>query len=503
MSFATRRPAAERRRWRSPAVEERIRSVSGRMRDPELAWLFANCFPNTLDTTVMPGSESAARADTFVITGDIDAMWLRDSTAQVWPYLPLLKDDPTLRELIAGVIHRQAACVRIDPYANAFLPSIDAASEWKTDQTEMRPGVHERKYELDSLCSVLRLSVGYFRACGDASCFDRDWREAVESIVRTIETEQRGSDEADGSPYRFARRASRGTDTQPLAGGQCYPYRRCGLSRSPFRPSDDACQLAFPIAANAMAVVCLRDLAEMLDELHGGDGEHEDLGARRRPPPRPSPARLSSPKSGVPGEGEGRTSSGFPMEEGESNVEGDVLARRARALAAQIDAGIVRHGVHEHPIHGAIYAYEIDGMGSRVFMDDANVPSLLSLPYLGYCRRDDPVYQRTRRYLLSRDNPFYSKGAAGRGIGGPHVGVGWIWPISIIMQAMTSDDDAEILDCLDMLKRTHAGTGFMHESFWKDDAQKFTRAWFAWANSLFGDLILMLDRDRPHLLGGR
>jgi meiotically up-regulated gene 157 (Mug157) protein len=462
MSFVTRRPVAGRRRWNSPAVEEQIRTVVGRMRDAELAWLFSNCLPNTLDTTVAARADSAdgdgagpvsiRGADTFVITGDIDAMWLRDSTAQVWPYLPLLREDDALRELMAGVINRQAQCVRIDPYANAFLPSIGVASEWKTDQTEMRPGVHERKYELDSLCSVLRLSVGYFRACGDRSCFDRDWREAVELIVQTIEIEQRGSDEADGSPYRFARRASRGTDTQPLAGGECYPYRRCGLSRSPFRPSDDACQLAFPIAANAMAVVCLRGLAELLDELQG---------------------------------------------------ERDPLAKRARALAGEIDAAIARVGIHEHPVHGAIYAYEVDGMGSRVFMDDANVPSLLSLPYLGYCRRDDPLYQRTRGYLFSSENPFYAGGSAGRGIGGPHVGVGWIWPISIIMQAMTSDDDAEIIGCLEMLKRTHAGTGFMHESFWKDDATKFTRSWFAWANTLFGELILMLDRDRPHLLGAR
>jgi meiotically up-regulated gene 157 (Mug157) protein len=422
--------------------------VQSQIRDRELAWLFANCFPNTLDTTVTLSKDARGRDDTFVITGDIDAMWLRDSAAQVWPYLPLLREDDALRRLVAGVVNRQVACVLLDPYANAFLPNAHPPSKWQTDQTEMRPGVYERKYELDSLCSVLRLSVGYFRSCGDSSCFDADWQRAVESILRTIRVEQRGSDEAATSPYRFARKALRATDTQPLTDGQCYPYRRCGLSRSPFRPSDDACQFAFPVAANAMAVVCLRDLATMWSEL------------------------------------------GFAP----------AVGAEAADLAAEIDAGIRRFGVQHHPVYGEIYAYEVDGLGSRVFMDDANVPSLLSLPYLGFCGRTDPLYQRTRRYILSSDNPFYSQGRAGRGVGGPHVGVGWIWPISIVVRALTSTDDHEVADCLQLLKSSHAGTGFMHESFWKDDAAQYTRAWFAWANALFAELILTLSRERPHLL---
>jgi len=223
------------------------------------------------------------------------------------------------------------------------------------------------------------------------------------------------------------------------------------MSRSPFRPSDDACTFAFPVAANAMAVVCLRDLAAMWTKL------------------------------------------GFDP----------ALATDATALAGEIDAGIAKFGVQQHPTQGEIYAYEIDGLGSRLFMDDANIPSLLSLPYLGYCDRSDPLYQRTRKYVLSADNPFYSEGKAGRGVGGPHIGVGWIWPMSITMRALTSSDDDEIRQCLDMLKSTHAGTGFMHETFWKDDAAKFTRPWFAWANALFGELILTLLRERPHLLAAR
>jgi meiotically up-regulated gene 157 (Mug157) protein len=450
MSFSTRRPPVAERRFTSPAVETTIERIRSQVRDPELAWLFGNCFPNTLDTTVTRGKDARGREHTFVITGDIDAMWLRDSSAQVWPYLPLLREDETLRRLMAGVIHRQVACVHLDRYANAFLPTPDAQGQWRTDNTDMRPGVYERKYELDSLCSVLRLSIGYFRSSGDASCFDEDWRRAVELILQTIRVEQRGFEEAETSPYRFARRALRGTDTQPLVDGQCYPYRRCGMSRSPFRPSDDACQFAFPIAANAMAVVCLRDLASMWTQL------------------------------------------GFPA----------AVATQAAQLASEIDAGIRQFGVQQHPVHGEIYAYEVDGFGSRLFMDDANIPSLLSLPYFGYCDPSDALYQRTRRYVLSSENPFYSAGRAGHGVGGPHIGVGWIWPMSIVMRALTSIDDQEIAECLRLLKSSHAGTGFMHESFWKDDAGQFTRSWFAWANALFAELILKLTRERPHLLTG-
>ena len=443
-----KRPPVADRKFTSAAIERVIATAGDVIKDPALLALFTNCLPNTLDTTVSFGRDSAGRPDTFVITGDIDAMWLRDSTAQVWPYLPLATTDEPLRNLIAGVIHRQAACVRLDPYANAFLHHPDRISEFHSDHTDMRPGVHERKYELDSLCSVLRLSVGYYDATADASPFDDDWHKAVDVALDTITTEQAGSDERDRSHYHFARTTSRATDSLPLAGGHTYPHRRCGLSASPFRPSDDACVFALPIAANAMAVAKLRGLARML----GAIGKY--------------PATAS----------------------------------RATALAASIDAGIQAVGVVEHSRYGKIFAYEVDGYGSCLFMDDANVPSLLSLPYLGYCDAADPTYQRTRKFLLSDDNPFYAAGKAGRGIGGPHVGPGWIWPIAITIQALTSTDDHEITDCLRQLKTTDAGTGFMHESFWKDDANRYSRPWFAWANTLFGELILTLMRKRPALL---
>ena len=298
---------------------------------------------------------------------------------------------------------------------------------------------------------MLRLSIGYFDATGDASPFDDDWRRAAQLAIETMIVEQRGSDELPASPYRFARRTERATDTLPLAGGHPYPHRRCGMSRSPFRPSDDACVFSLPVAANAMAVTCLTGVARILTAM----GKFEPTAAG------------------------------------------------ATKLAAEIDSAIRQFGVREHPRHGQIYAYEVDGFGSALFMDDANVPSLLSLPYLGYCDRADPLYQRTRKFILSADNPFYCTGRAGRGVGGPHVGPGWIWPIAVIIQAMTSTDDAEIIDCLRLLKTTHAGTGFMHESFWKDDAAKFSRHWFAWANTLFGELMLTLMKTRPQLLASK
>jgi meiotically up-regulated gene 157 (Mug157) protein len=441
------RPPLSQRRFQSSAIDEAIRDVSGRIADPELAGLFANCFPNTLDTTVTTGEDADGRPDTFVITGDIDAMWLRDSTAQVWPYLPFADRDSRLRSLLQGVLNRQARCILLDTYANAFYQDGSQQSDWETDQTEMRPGVHERKYELDSLCAALRLSLGYWEATHDATPFDAHWNAAMDAVVRTIRAEQAGTDEMPGSPYRFQRQSNRPTETLALD-GQGQPARRCGLSRSPFRPSDDAAMLPFLVPANAMAVVGLRGLARLWTEAS----------------PRPE------------------------------------AAQDARALADEIDAAIQSHAVVTHPRHGRMYAYEIDGFGATYLMDDANVPSLLSLPYLGFCASDDPLYASTRKFVLSTDNPYYAEGTAGKGVGGPHVGVGWIWPMSITMQALTSRSEDEIVGCLRLLKDTHAGTGFIHETFWKDDPAQFTRTWFAWANTLFGELIVTVDRTWPGLL---
>jgi meiotically up-regulated gene 157 (Mug157) protein len=440
--FPSRRPAPGERRFTSPAVEATIARVKLEIADPELAWLFENCFPNTLDTTVRP-SERDGKPSTFVITGDIDAMWLRDSSAQVWPYLPLAREDPSLARLLAGVVRRQTACILIDPYANAFNDG-PTGSEWAKDLTEMKPELHERKWEIDSLCYPVRLAHGYWRATGDASVFDGEWRAAAAAIVRTFREQQRK--EGPG-PYSFGRTTSVPYDTLPL-GGYGNPTRPVGLIHSGFRPSDDACIYPFLVPANHFAVASLRELA-LISEMVTMDAA-------------------------------------FALECGR--------------LADEVAAALARHALVPHPRQGTVWAYEVDGFGNALFMDDANVPSLLSLPYLGCATAGDPAYVRTRRLALSEDNPYFFLGTAGEGTGGPHVGLGMIWPLGITMRALTSTDDAEIRSCLRALKTTHAGTGFMHEAFHADDPARFTRKWFAWANTLFGELVLKLRAERPALL---
>ncbi len=445
--------------------------TAGQIADPDLAWLFSNCFPNTLDTTVTHSggdgaADSANREDTFIITGDIDAMWLRDSTNQVWPYLPYAKECAKLRALFRGLIRRQARCVLLDPYANAFYKTPDRISEFKSDHTEMKPGVHERKYELDSLASVLRLATGYFETTGDATAFDTDFYAALDRIFQTITDEQAGTPEQIHPYYSFARSTANALDTLPN-GAHGNPCKRTGMSRSPFRPSDDASIFQYHIPANAMASVMLKKTMVMLDQL-----------------------RLARPD--------------VQRHERLENLEGKVKALKFQALSLQIKLGIEENGVIGDPKYGWVYAYETDGFGSRLMMDDGNLPSLLSLPYLGFCPPNQEVYQNTRRFILSPDNPHYHAGAAASGIGSPHVGLGWIWPLSLITQALTSIDDAEILTCLRTLVRAHAydgeGAGFMHESFWMDEPKRYTRGWFAWANTFFGELILHIAATRPHLL---
>ena len=440
--FDSRRPPPGERNFRSEAVEEAIRVVSAEIDDPELAWLFRNCFPNTLDTTVDFGTLEGD-PDTFVITGDIEAMWLRDSTAQVWPYLPLTPRDRPLRELIQGVINRQTRCILIDPYANAFNRE-PGESLWAGDLTEMKPELHERKWEIDSLCYPIRLAHAYWKTTGDTSPFGLRWVEAMELAVKTFREQQR----KDGpGPYKFQRVTGWQTDTVAGA-GYGNPIRPAGLIVSIFRPSDDATIFPFLIPSNHFAVVSLRQLAEMMETLH----------------------------------------------------EKGFFAGECRALALEVEQALDGFALMEHPVHGRVWAYEVDGFGNRHHMDDANIPSLLSLPYLGACEPSDPDYIRTRAFVLSTDNPYFFQGLAGEGVGGPHVGLEMIWPLSITMRALTSRSDEEIAWCLRTLKTTHGGTGFMHESFHQDDPERFTRAWFAWANTLFGELILKVHRERPHLL---
>jgi len=439
------RPPEPERRFRSPVIERAIAQMRSSLQSPELAKIFENCFPNTLDTTVFQ-EEADGKPETYVITGDIDAMWLRDSSAQVWPYLPFVRDDAALARLIEGVIRRQARLIQIDPYANAFTRRpTDQALPWAIhDKTEMRPGVAERKWEIDSLCFPVRLAYAYWKATNSTTAFDAQWLKTAKLILATFREQQR----TDGpGPYRFQRSAMPATDTLPL-GGYGNPIKPNGLICSTFRPSDDACIYLFHIPANLFAIVTMERLAEMAGSIYS---DH-------------------------------------------------TFAAECLSLAKEVRAAVLRHGVVQHPVHGEILAYEIDGFGNTLFMDDANAPGLLSLAYLDLVPQSNPLYVRTRAFALSADNPYFFRGKAAEGIGGPHVGLDYIWPMSIVMRALTSDSDAEVLRSLRMLCATTAQTNFMHEAFHKDDSAKYTHPWFAWANGLFGELLLQLQRQRPMLL---
>jgi len=431
-----------KRNFVSPAIESVIKTMQNTIKDPELAWMFENCFPNTLDRT-LNFTIKDGKPNTFVITGDIYAMWLRDCSAQVWPYLPYMKQDPKLQEVIAGVINRQVECVLIDPYANAFNFDKEG-SYWKSDNTKMRPELHERKWEIDGLCYVIRLSYNYWKLTDDVSHFDAEWQSAMKLIVKTFKEQQRKTDR--GS-YSFTRNTSKASDTQ-FGDGFGNPVRPTGMICSTFRPSDDATTYGYLIPSNAFAVVSLRQLAEMVQI-----------------------------------------------------ITNDVaFATECSALAKEVDVAINKYAIVKHPKYGKIYAYEVDGYGNYLMMDDANVPSLLALPYLGYLSENDKTYKNTRKFVLSEDNPYFYKGTAGEGIGGPHVGPDMIWPMAIIMRAMTTHDTKEIESCLLMLKYTHAGTGFMHETFHKNDPKIYTRSWFAWVNTLFGELLIKVEKEHPELL---
>ena len=364
-------------------------------------------------------------------------------------YVHLAPKDAGLRRVFTGLIARQARCILIDPYANAFMEDPTAKSNLgaRTDQTEMKPGVAERKWEIDSLCYPMRLAHGYWTATRDKTPFDDLWAKAMRRAVATFREQQR----KDGKgPYHFQRLNVSPTETLMFEGYGA-PTRKVGLIHSMFRPSDDACLYPFLIPSNLFAVSALRMLATVQREARGDTAGATD----------------------------------------------------SEALATEVEAALRAHGRMPDGQGGEVWAYEVDGFGNAIFMDDANVPSLSGLPLLGAADRSDPLFRRTAALAWSDRNPYFFTGTAARGIGGPHIGLDMIWPMSIVTHAMNSDDDAVIRQCLTWLKTTHGGTGFMHESFHKDDPAKFTRHWFAWANGLFGELILDLERRKPALLAAR
>lgn len=391
----------------------------------KLAALYRNCYPNTIETVLVPHDDGTC----FVLTGDIPAMWLRDSTAQVSHYMPVAAEDAEVRALIRGVIARQFNMILIDPYANAFNEEANGHGH-VTDRPLQDPHVWERKYEIDSLCYPLRLLDLYIRATNDTSLLDERFHRVAATVLGIFRTEQRHFEK---SPYRFFRDNVCATDTL-TPDGMGKPVGYTGMTWSGFRPSDDSCYYGYPIASNFFALKALAVIASYL------------------------PA-------------------------------GDPLIAEADSLAKEIKDGIYTFGVTEHPVYGKMFVCEADGLGKQVCLDDANVPSLLSLPYLGCLPVDDPIYQNTRRFILSPENPFYFEGKAARGIGSPHTPAHYVWHIALSMQGLTATDPDEVKSLLRMLETTDADTGFMHEGFDADDPTKFTRKWFAWSNSLFAEFV--------------
>lgn len=446
-NYRSERPSEGNRLFTSEVVELKIQDIKAMLVNPKIAWMFENCYPNTLDTTVhFDEGGNTGRGDTFIYTGDIPAMWLRDSGAQVWPYVRYAAVDPNMRKMIAGTIIRQFKLICMDPYANAF--NDGPTGEGHTDdKTGERPNknVFERKWEIDSHCYPIRLAYAYWKTTGDTSVFDEEWLDAIELTLKVFKDQQRKKGHGD---YFFLRETDRQFDTKCCV-GKGNPVKPCGLIASSFRPSDDATTFEFLVPANFFAVKSLRQAAEILETVN-----HQ-----------------------------GR------------------LARECMSLADEVEKALKKHAVVKHPKYGKIYAYEVDGFGNALMMDDANIPSLLSLPYLEAVDIKDPIYKKTRKFILSEYNPYFHKGKVAEGVGSPHIDHDMIWPMSIMMRAFTAQSDKEIKKCVEMLMNTDANTGFMHESFHKDNADDFTREWFAWQNSLFGELIVyLIDNGKLEVL---
>ncbi|WP_277678066.1 glycoside hydrolase family 125 protein [Gracilibacillus dipsosauri] len=396
---------------------------------PKLGEIFCNCFKNTLLTTV----EQLEDNSVFIITGDIPAMWLRDSTAQIKPYLTLAKKDPLLASIIEGVIKRQIDYINLDPYANAFNKEASGAGQ-QSDITDMSDWVWERKYEIDSLCYPIQLSYLFWKETGSVYHFDKSFLEAMQKIINVWQTEQYHEEK---SSYRFQRPDCPPSDTL-IREGLGHPVQYTGMTWSGFRPSDDACIYGYLIPSNMFASVVLGYMEEILSKVYH---EHQ-------------------------------------------------LIEHVHKLKQEIQAGIEKYGIVEHPVYGTIYAYETDGYGNYNLMDDANVPSLLSIPYLGYGNREDEIYQNTRAFILSEDNPYYYHGKYAKGIGSPHTPDQYVWHIALAIQGLTAKSMEEKNEILTLFENTDANTGYMHEGFHVDDPTKFTRKWFSWANSMYCEFIL-------------
>ncbi|KAK7530105.1 hypothetical protein IWX49DRAFT_595222 [Phyllosticta citricarpa] len=461
----SQRPIPACRTFNSSEVEDTLSRLKDKVSDPDLYRLFENTYPNTLDTAIKWKGVAANNSDeelTFVITGDINAMWLRDSANQMQSYLPLLKasdSSDSLASLFRGVINLQARYVNTSPFCNSFQPPPEARLPRKDGSNDnvfpkySNDTVFECKYELDSLAAFLEVSDNYYNATQDSAFFERfQWLAAVRSALNVANAMMTPTYADDGkvneSPYSFTRQTDRASETllndglgSPVLGGT-------GLIRSAFRPSDDSTIFQLFIPANMMFSRYLESAANIV-------------------------AALQNPPGG--------------------------LEEEMRDMAASLRRAISRYGIVDGST-GQIYAYEVDGYGSRNIMDDANIPSLLSAPFFGYLDENDEVYQNTRRLVLSSSNPYWAKGPVISSVGGPHVGPGKGWPMALIVRIFTSNDAQEITAAIQTLLSTTDGLGLIHESINAFNVSDWTRQWFSWVNGLFGQMIVDLEARKPEIL---
>ena len=416
-------------------IPEAICSIQSKVKEvfrenPKIYEMFENCYMNTLRTAVRPKEDQTV----YVVTGDIPAMWLRDSAASLHPYLLPAREDPQIADLLVGVVRRQFQYICIDPYANAFNEAPNGNC-WARDDTRMNDWLWERKYEVDSLCYPISFAYQVWKNTGRTDQFDANFLEGTHKILEVFHIEQCHEEQSD---YHFSRKDTYFTDTLSRDGRGALVKSGTGMIWSGFRPSDDACTYGYLIPSNMFAVVALKNLSEIAANV----------------------------------------------------LQDQALAKEATELRNEIYEGIETYAITHREGYGDVYAYEVDGFGQYNLMDDANIPSLLSMDYLGYRGRDPQVAENTRKMILSEANPFYYKGEKAAGIGSPHTPVGYIWPMALCMQGLTAKTGEEKRQMIDLLAATDGGTGLMHESFCTDDDAQFTREWFAWANAMFSELIL-------------
>jgi meiotically up-regulated gene 157 (Mug157) protein len=391
-NLSYQRPPQQCRTFISQDVEDTIERLNKSITDRDLARLFENSYPNTLDTAIKfhgVAANNSAEELTFVITGDINAMWLRDSANQMQSYLPLLQasaSSNSIASLYRGVINLQSRYINTSPHCNSFQPPVESGimpanntsgSEDTVFPTYDNQTVFECKYELDSLAAFLEISTNYYAATNDLAFFSSfQWIATIQTIMNTATALKIGTYTANGSvnasPYTFTRLTTSGTETLSNS-GRGNPVREgTGLIRSAFRPSDDATIFQLFIPANMMFSRYLGSCAAIMQKL------------------------------------------GAQLE----------LASEMYILSAQLREAVQKYGVVSDPVHGDMYAYEIDGYGGRNIMDDANIPSLLAAPFFGFLEKNDTVYQNTRDVILSTGNPYFMHGPVLSSVGGPHDGPG-------------------------------------------------------------------------------